>query len=175
MASNLVGSSVTAKLDGAVSYSVNVGDDDMTGLMLVFDQDHVFGGQRVELESATGLIKSGTKGILPQIQPYKAELLHQTLSGTISNYAIGASGMPEFDLQLSRDSYLAIENSGTTSVHVYQRSTSDTSQLNNTAIEDGKSITVRGFLYGVDDNRNVTSGVPLHFAMVATSFSKLHD
>jgi hypothetical protein len=165
---SLIGTEVSAMLNTGVNYAVNSGDEDLAGLPVTFDGKHVFPGQRVEVESYTGLVKSANQ---MQIQPYEVELLHQTVSGTVSNYTIGSTWMPEFDLTLSSNSYLRILNRGTGTVHVYQRSTTDLSRLTSD-IQDGSPLTVRGFLFCADSN-DTPRGRPLQFELVASSVTDL--
>jgi hypothetical protein len=164
----MVGQPLSAGLTSDVKYSVSSGGEDMAGLNLPFDATHVFPGQRLELESTTGIIPGGDPAAL---QPYGAELMRQALNGTVANYMVGDSGMPEFDLVLNSDSYLAVLNQGTGTVHVYQTSTTDLSRLNGAEIQDGKAITIRGFLFCRDSN-DVPSGTPLHFALIASAVTK---
>jgi hypothetical protein len=164
----MVGLPLSAGLTSDVRYSVSSGREDMAGLDLPFDAAHLFPGQRVELESMTGIIPGGDPATL---QPYGAELMRQALNGTVANYTVGDSGMPEFDLVLNSDSYLAVLNEGTGTVHVYQTSTTDLSRLSGAEIQDGKLITIRGFLFCTDSN-DMPSGTPLHFALVASSVTK---
>ncbi|HZQ68927.1 MAG TPA: DUF5666 domain-containing protein [Terriglobales bacterium] len=165
---SLIGTQVGAILGTGVKYSVNSGEEDLTGLPLTFDAKHIFPGQRVEMDSSTGLVKIAN---VMQVQPHEVELLHQSLSGTVSNYTIGSTWMPEFDLILSANSHLAILNPGTRTVHVYQRSTTDMSSLTSD-LQDGTSLTIRGFLFCGDSN-DVASGTPLHFGLVASSMSEV--
>lgn len=165
---SLIGTEVSTLLNSGINYSVNSGDEDLVGLPVTFDAKHIFPGQRAELESYTGLVKSGSQ---MRIQPYNVELLHQVVSGTVSNYTIGSTWMPEFDLVLSSNSYLGILNRGTRTVHVYQRSTTDLSSLTSD-IQDGSTLMVRGFLFCADSN-DAAGGAPLHFQLVASSMTDL--
>ena len=163
---SLIGTEISILADTGIRYAVSSGDEDLAGLPVTFDAKHAFPGQRVELESYTGLVKSGK---LTGIQPYQVELLHQTVSGTVSNYTIGSTWMPEFDLTLSSNSYLRILNRGTTMVHVYQRSTTDLAALASD-IQDGSTLTVRGFLFSATSN-DITGGTPIDFRLVASSIT----
>jgi hypothetical protein len=165
---SLIGTEVSTVLNTGVTYTLNSGDEDLAGIPVTFDAKHIFPGQRAELESSTGLVKSGNQ---MRIQPYNVELLHQTFSGTVTNYTIGSTWMPEFDLVLSNNSYLGILNRGTRTVHVYQRSTTDLTSLTSD-VQDGSSLTVRGFLFCADSN-DTPGGTPLHFGLVASSMTDL--
>ena len=165
---SLIGTEVNTILNSGVTYAVNSGDEDLVGLPVIFDEKHIFPGQRVELESYTGLVRVANQ---MRIQPYQVELLHQTVNGTVSNYTIGSTWMPEFDLTLSSNSYLDILNRGTGTVHVYQRSTTDLSLLTSD-IQDGSPLTIRGFLFCVDSNDS-SNGTPRHFELVASSVTDL--
>src|ERR1700739_119909 len=80
MTTSLVGKTINSQLDQA-SYSVFTGKLDMTGVMAVFDGEHIFPGQQVEVESFTSL-QSDPEGTSGMTVPFMVELEQQTISGT---------------------------------------------------------------------------------------------
>ncbi len=162
----LVGAKISVNLAGGAAYAFNSGSEDLAGLPVVFDESHISAGQRIEVESYQSL-QPDWAGNPAQAQPYMVELLRQTLKGTVQNYQAGGSGTAEFDLVLSQSSYLSIMNVGTGTVHVYQRSTTQASG----GIQDGNSLTVRGFMFCADPTDNVPPGTTLHFAMAASTIN----
>jgi hypothetical protein len=165
MTSDLVGAKISVVLDSA-SYGINLGNEDMGGLPVLFDESHIAAGQRIEVESDQGL-QADWAGNAAQIQPFMVELLRQSVKGTVQNYQAGTGGTAEFDLVLSKGSYLGVVNVGTDTVHVYQRSTTQASG----GIQNGQNVTVRGFLFCTDSTDSIPPGTTLHFAMVASSIS----
>jgi len=174
MKNSLIGAKVTSELDGTASYRVNLGDEDTTGLNLIFDSSHIFVGQRVEFDSYSPLVTPDWEGNAAQIQPYMVELLRQTLTGTVSNYTVTGAGTAEFDLALTPKSYVSILNQGSASVHVYQRSTTELVQLSN-GVQNGSSITMRGFMFCTDTNDYLPPGTPLHFAVLPSLLQPAGD
>ncbi len=174
MKNSYIGAKLTSELDDSASYAVNLGDEDTTGLNLIFDSSHIFVGQRVEFDSYSPLTTPDWEGNAAQIQPYMVELLRQTLTGTVSNYTVTGAGTAEFDIALKLSSYVSILNQGLGSVHVYQRSTTELIQLNN-GVQNGSSITVRGFMYCTDTNDYLPPGTQLHFAVLASSLKPAGD
>lgn len=166
MTTALVGAKISVQVDGSTSYQVNFGNEDMTGLPVVFDENHISAAQRIEVESNQAL-QPDLAGNPAQVQPYLVELLRQTLKGTVQNYQAGDLGTAEFDLVLSQNSYVSLMNVGTGTVHVYQVSTTQLSS----AIQNGNSMSVRGFLFCTDPTGKVPPGTTLHFAMAASSIN----
>jgi hypothetical protein len=147
----LLGGNVTVSVDGTTSYAIDAGVD-MTGLSLVFDENTVKPGQRIEVVSyeAVGADPSGLSSGL--INANVIELQQQALSGTVANYSAGVTpGTATFDLILPADgnSYLSATNPGTSSVRVYQQSTTDVHGLAS-GIADGQTVQVRGLLFYSD-------------------------
>jgi len=147
MSQTLVGKTINSQLDEA-SFTVQSGMIDMTGVTAVFDGDHVFPGQQVEVEDMTGLQTDpdGTAGL---VTPYMVELQQQTISGKAINYP-STGTVTSFDLVLPTDgsSPLANLNPGLTTVHVIQPSTAFPSgnlHLNN------QNAQIRGLLFCQDD------------------------
>lgn len=165
MTADLVGATITVSSAQDPGYMVDLGGDDMSGLPLLFDSSHVAAGQRIELRSNFGL-QPDTDGNAAQAQPYLVELLHQTLQGTIQNYQPGSDGSGEFDLVLAPSTALKLMG-GNSTVHVYQRFTTQTS----VSIANEAPVNVRGLLFCTDATDSVPPGTTLHFAMVATSLS----
>jgi hypothetical protein len=166
MTPDLVGATISVAPDGGAGYTIHLGNEDMGGLPLLFDESHIAAGQRIEIDSDHAL-QPDNGGNPAQAQPYIVELLRQTLQGTVQNYQPGDSGAAEFDLVLSTSSSLAIMNVGTGAVHVYQRYTTQ----GTTGIQDGMNLSVRGFLFCIDTTDNLPPGTTLHFAMVASSIN----
>jgi hypothetical protein len=166
MTPDLVGATISVAPDGTAGYGIHLGNEDMGGLPLLFDESHIAAGQRIEIDSDHAL-QPDNEGNPAQAKPYMLELLRQTLQGTVQNYQPGDSGAAEFDLLLSSNSSLALMNAGTGAVHVYQRYTT----LGTTAIQDGMNLSVRGFLFCTDTTDEVPPGTALHFAMVASSIN----
>jgi hypothetical protein len=170
MTSSLVGAKISVNLDGGASYAVNTGNEDMTGLPVVFDETHISAGQNVEAESYQSL-QADWAGNPAQVQPYMVELLRQTVNGTVSGYVAGTGGAAEFDLILSANSYVGIMNAGAGTIHVYQRSTTEIDSKLSGGIADGQSLRVRGFMFCSDPADSVPPGTT-YFAMVASSITK---
>jgi hypothetical protein len=150
MTSTLVGKSVTSQLDQA-SYEVSTGDNDMTGVTAVFDGEHIFPGQQVEVEAFTGM-QADPEGSAGLTVPYMVELVQQTISGTAMNYVAGGSpGTGTFDLVLPSNgsSPLVTLNPGLTSVHVYQQRTTFPTI---SSIANNRAVQVRGLLLCQNDN-----------------------
>lgn len=141
-----VGANFTADASGA-QYKVDLGNIDTSGLSGIpgspnfpFDSSTVMAGQRVEIESATSLpAASGT------IAAEKVKLQQQALTGTVSNFVVGAGGATTFDLNLAADdsSYLTVL-SAQTLVHVFQQPGTDNKYG---AISNGSTLRVRGLLF----------------------------
>lgn len=159
--STLVGKSVNRQLDQA-SYEVNTGDNDMTGVTAVFDGEHIFPGQQVEVEAFTGML-ADPEGSAGLTVPYMVELEQQTISGTAMNYVAGGSGTGTFDLILPSNgsSPLVTLNPGLTSVHVYQQTTTFPTI---SSIANNRPVQVRGLLLCQNDNVRQTC---TNFVMVA--------
>lgn len=142
-----VGDSFTADVSGlqANDYRVEQGKADFSGLQVgsgnfPFDGNTIHAGQRVEVESVNALPASaGT------ITADKVKLEQQAVSGTVSNFTVGAGGAATFDLNLANDgsSYLTIL-SGEVVVHVFQQPGTDNKFG---AISNGSAVRVRGLLF----------------------------
>jgi len=162
MSSTLVGKSVNSQLDEA-SYSVSTGDNDMTGVTALFDGEHIFPGQQVEVEAFTAM-QTDPEGSAGLTVPFMVELEQQTISGTALNYVAGGSaGTGTFDLILPSNgsSPLVTMNPGLTSVHVYQQTTTFPVI---SSIANNRQVQVRGLLLCQNDN----VGQPCtNFVMVA--------
>lgn len=166
MGTSLVGKIVTSQLDQA-SYVINIGKTDMTGVTAVFDGEHIFPGQQVEVESLIALQTdpAGSSGLTT---PYMVELEQQTISGNAANYAVGGrSGTGTFDLMLPLDgsSPIANLNPGLTSVHVLQQTTTFPSL---SSLRSNAKVQVRGLLLCQDDNTNQSCS---NFVMVAAKIT----
>ena len=163
---SLVGKTVYNRISAAV-FRVDKGDIDMTGVDAVLDGDHIFAGQQFEVESDQGLQPDpdGSSGL---VDPYMVELEQQTVSGTAANYAVGGRlGTGTFDLMLPLDgsSPLANLNTGYTSVHVYQQSTTFPAL---STIKNGAKVQVRGLLLCHSDP---VEGTCPSFVMVAAKIT----
>lgn len=170
MDSSLVGAKISVNPDGGTSYSVNTGNEDMTGLPVVFDETHISAGQNIEVESYQSL-QPDWAGNPAQAQPYMVELLRQTVNGTVTGYVAGTGGAAEFDLILSPNSYVGIMNVGTGTIHVYQRSTTEIDSKLSGGIANGQSLRIRGFMFCSDPADSVPPGTT-YFAMVASGITK---
>jgi hypothetical protein len=165
MSTSLVGKTINSQLDQA-SYVVDSGNIDMTGVTAVFDGEHVFPGQQVELESFIAL-QTDPDGSSGLTIPFMVELEQQTISGSAANYTAGPSGTGTFDVNLPLDgsSPVANLNPGLTSVHVYQQTTTFPSL---SSLKKGTNIQVRGMLLCQNDNVNQTC---TNFVMVAAKIT----
>jgi len=141
-----VGTNFTADASGA-QYKVDLGNVDTSGLGGIpgspnfpFDSNTVMAGQRVEIESASGV--PATNGT---IVSEKVKLQQQALTGMVSNFAAGAGGAATFDLNLAADgsSYLTVL-SAQTLVHVFQQPGTDNKFG---AISNASTLRVRGLLF----------------------------
>ncbi len=166
MDNSLVGKTVNNWLDQS-GYSISAGDIDMTGVPGVFDGEHFFPGQQLEVESVVSLQPDpyGSAGLTV---PFMVELEQQTISGTVANYVAGASpGTGTFDLLLPQDgsSPVANLNPGLTMVHVFQQST--TFPVLN-SINNNTNAQVRGLMLCQNDNVNQTC---MSFVMAAAKIT----
>jgi hypothetical protein len=151
MTNSLIGKSITGQLDQA-SYTVSTGNLDMGGVTAVFDGEHIFPGQQVEIESFNSL-QPDPDGTAGMTVPFMVELRQQTVSGTAVNYVSGGPGVGSFDLNLPQDgsSPLANMNPGLVAVHVLQTTT--TYPVLST-INPNAQVQVRGLLLCENDNLN---------------------
>jgi len=139
-----VGAVFTANVSGA-QYKVDLGNVDTSGLGGIpgspnfpFDATTIIAGQRVEVESTTG-VPAPTGSIVAD----KVRLDQQALVGTVSNFAAGSGGAATFDLTLPADSYLTLL-SGKSIVQVLQQPGTDNKFG---TISNNSSIRVRGLLF----------------------------
>ena len=165
MTNSLVGKAITGQLDQA-SYAVSSGNLDMTGVTSVFDGEHIFPGQQVELESFNSL-QADPDGTAGMTVPFMVELQQQTVSGTAVNYVSDGAGVGSFDLNLPQDgsSPLANMNPGLAAVHVLQTTT--TYPVLST-IKSNTQVQVRGLLLCQNDNLNQPC---TNFVMVAAKIT----
>jgi hypothetical protein len=161
MTSSLVGKTINGQLDEA-SFSVSSGNLDMTGVTAVFDGEHIFPGQQVELEAFTGL-QPDPEGSSGMAVPFMVELEQQTISGTAANYVSEGLGIGMFDLNLPQDgtSPLANMNPGLVSVQILQNATTFPVL---SSIKTNAKVQVRGLLLCKNDNSNQSC---TNFVMVA--------
>jgi hypothetical protein len=173
----LRGSSVTFNPAGGTTYTVNTSDFDMEGLPFSFDQSSIMPGQRITVNSHSAIRQGANAHATGSVNASVVELQQQTLTGTVTNYIAGANGAAMFDLVLNANgtSYLNAATPGTTTVHVYQRSTTDLHGISG-AISEGQSLQVRGLLFYYNPSTPSSSqtptasdaGAPQPFAFVAS-------
>lgn len=161
MTSSLVGKAINSQLDEA-SFRVSSGNLDMTGVTAVFDGEHIFPGQQVEVESFTSL-QPDPEGSSGLAVPFMVELEQQTISGTAANYVSKGVGVGTFDLNLAQDgtSPLANLNPGLVSVQILQNSTTFPVL---SLVKNNARVQVRGMLLCQNDNSNQPC---TNFVMVA--------
>jgi hypothetical protein len=165
--SALVGNKVSIDMSGATE-EVNSGTIDLTGIPVVFDMDHVFVGQRVEVESQwPGVTTDDPDGNSGWTYPWNVELEQQTISGTVANSTVTAG---QFDLVLPADgsSYLRLLNPAIASVHIYTQS--GTTLKGISSITNGNKVQVRGLLFGNYVNYDPDQGT--YFVMVAARITR---
>jgi uncharacterized protein DUF5666 len=158
----LIGKTITSQLDLA-SFTVAKGTVDMTGVTAVFDGEHIFPGQQVEVETFTSL-QPDPFGNSALAVPFMVELEQQTISGIAVNYVSQGAGTGTFDLNLPQDgtSPLANLNPGLISVHIVQNATTFPIL---SSIRSNAKAQVRGFLLCENDNLNQPC---TNFLMVAS-------
>jgi hypothetical protein len=147
-----IGQVVNVNVDPGTSYAVNTDGMDMTGAAFEFDANAdpstVRFGQRVRVESSTGMIPDLQEGTSGLIAAQKVILEKQSVSGVVSNYQT-SGGRAFFVLQLPSDSYLTILNSvqwpSATWVTVWQQAGTDLHGI--TTVNNGDTVHVRGLLF----------------------------
>jgi hypothetical protein len=131
------------------SYEVNLDSMDMTGLIgyiFMFDWDHTGVGQRVLVQSSTGIVTPDPDGTDGLITTNRVTLEKQSLGGTVDAYSPLPNGGAWFNLLIPSDSYLALLNSPpVTSVVVWQQPGTDLHGI--TSVKDGDNVHVRGLLF----------------------------
>jgi hypothetical protein len=167
--SGLIGNNVSIDWTAA-SCRVNSGNLDLSGSSdLVFDPDHLFFGQFVEVEGDTLLVPDPNSSNAGLLQPTWIELEQQTITGLVQNYD---SQTGTFSLAIAANSPLFDINPGLISVTV--RQIPQTYLRNLSSISNGAQVKVRGLLF-VDPKyttANYQPGNPVAFIMVAGRVSK---
>lgn len=149
------------------SFDVDLDNMDMTGLTgshFVFDWTHVGAGQRVQVQSTTGILTPDPDGTDGLIAANRITLEKQSLSGTVNAYSPLPNGAAWFYLMLPSESYFTLLNPAVASVRVSQQAGTDLHGI--TSIKDGDVVRVRGLLFRDDKLANGT------FNMVAQRISK---
>ena len=148
-----IGSSLTADVSQA-QYRVDTSNLDTSGLgglpsaTFPFDAASVRAGQRVQLESSSGL--SGTSLAVSMVS-----LRQQSLVGTVSAMS-GTAAPATLTLTLPSDSAFA-KFSGAAAVTVYWQPGTDLHELAN-GIHNGDSIRVRGLVFFGPSGANLIAG-----------------
>jgi hypothetical protein len=146
---------------GNTSYAVNTDGMDMTGAAFNFDANaypySVRAGQRVRLESTTGLLPDPSGDMAGIITPQKVNLEKQAVGGTVSNYTVDGD-RAFFVLQLPpKDSYLTILSSAqgppVTYINVWQQAGTNLHGI--TSVQNGDVVRVRGLLFSLEDGNFV--------------------
>jgi hypothetical protein len=142
------------------SYAVNTDGMDMTGAAFNFDANaypySVRAGQRVRMESTTGLLPDPNGDMAGIITPQKVTLEKQAVGGTVSNYSVDGD-RAFFVLQLPSESYLTILNSAlgplATYINVWQQAGTNLHGIK--SVQNGDAVRVRGLLFTLDDGNFV--------------------
>jgi hypothetical protein len=140
-----IGSTLTVDVSGRANYKVSKGNIDTSGIgglpsppNFPFDATTIHAGQRIEIESISGL--SGTSIIAE-----KVKLQQQAVRGTVSGLSGPTSSGPvSFMLTLPADSAFAML-SGQTAVTVFWQPGTDLHNL--TDVSNGDSVRVRGLVF----------------------------
>lgn len=154
----------------AASCRVNSGNLDLSGSSdLIFDQDHIFPGQFVEVYGDTLMVPDPNTDNAGLLQPAMFELEQVTITGLVQNYD---SQTGTFSLAIAANSPLFNMNPGLLSLTV--RQVPQTYLRNLASISDNAQVKVRGLLF-VDpnyNNANYQPGDPVAFIMVASRVSQ---
>ncbi len=142
MMDTMLGGQFAVDISGA-TYQIN--GSNMGPITLTFSATTIVPGQRIEVESSTGM-GSGMGGMMGSITAQTVSLEKQTLSGVVTNYASTDAASASFDIALPVDSYLALLNPGNPTVHVVQQSGTDVYNLPN-GISNSLTLRVRGLLF----------------------------
>ena len=153
--SALIGNNVSIDWTSA-SYRVNSGNLDLSGSSdLLFDQDHIFPGQFVEVDGSTLVVPDPNTANAGLLQPAMFELEQQTITGLVSAYTYDlGSHTGTFTLTVAANSPLINMNPGLLSVTV--RQIPQTYLRNLSSITDGAQVKVHGLLF-VDPNSHPLS------------------
>ena len=172
---SLVGKNVTVNWDGA-SYSVNNANLDLSGTPeLVFDEEHAFPGQFVELEWDALIVPDPESANAGAMQPGMFELEQQTISGTVSGYTYDSGTQKgTFTLNVASNASIRTMNPGLVSIIV--RRVPQTYLQNNPTFGDGASVKVRGLVFAdpsySNANYHPSPSTPMAFIIVAGRISK---
>jgi hypothetical protein len=142
MMDTMLGGQFTVNISGA---TYNINGSNMGPITQTFSATTIVPGQRVEVESSAGM-GSGMGGMMGSITAQTVTLEKQTVSGVVTNYTSTGAGRATFDITLPVDSYLALLNQGTLTVHVIQQSGTDVYNLPN-GIFNSLIVRVRGLLF----------------------------
>ena len=173
---SLIGKNVTINWNGS-SYSVNSANLDLSGTPeLVFDEEHAFPGQFVEVEWDALVIpdpESNTQA--GAMQPGMFELEQQTVSGTVSGSTYNnITHTGTFTLTVAANASIRTMNPGLVSITV--RRVPQTYLQNNPTFGNGDSVKVRGLVFADPSYSNVnyhpSPTSPMAFIVVAGRISK---
>jgi hypothetical protein len=147
-----IGQVVNVQVSPGTAYAINTDGMDMTSANFPFDANAdpstLRFGQRVRVESSTGMISDNVQGTSGLIAAQKVTLDKQSVTGTVFNYQT-SGGRAFFVVQLPADSYLTILNSvqppSATYINVWQQAGTDLHGLS--TVNNGDTVSVRGLLF----------------------------
>ena len=141
-----IGREIRADISQA-TFDVNSDGMDMTGLNFPFDISNIWLGQRVRVESASGLMRpdpNGTDGLIPTAS--RVTLEKQTLTAAVVSYAANPGGVPSFVMNIPPDSYFEqIRFGGYEAITVWMPTSVHLHGV--TTITPGDTLHVRGLLF----------------------------
>lgn len=145
MMSSVLANTMTVNVGSGTVYKIDSDMIDESGLPFtpVFDSSHIYAGQRVEVESGSGMMGMGGGMMGGTVNASEVDLEQQGFTGTVSNY-LSSGSSATFTLTLASDSAFATLT-GATAIAVYQQGA--TELFGASTVSNGIAMHARGLLF----------------------------